>query len=181
MSRPPIPLKNPYLAALLAWLVPGLGHVYQGRTRKGVLYALCILGLFAVGMILGGGHIVYWRWLNPLNNPEEFRFSYVCQFFTGLIALPGLIQATLREKGFDPVLWGYLAEPPINVVNAIQQRGKKAEIGLIYTMVAGLLNILAIYDAFEGPAISSEPTPTPASNSDDAPTPGTAPTVEAAV
>ena len=31
-------LKDPALAALLAWLVPGLGHVFQGRTAKGVLF-----------------------------------------------------------------------------------------------------------------------------------------------
>ena len=33
-----IDLKEPWLAALLAWLVPGLGHIYQGRTGKGILF-----------------------------------------------------------------------------------------------------------------------------------------------
>ena len=36
MTPPPIPLHNPYLAAFLAWLVPGLGHIYQKRTAKGL-------------------------------------------------------------------------------------------------------------------------------------------------
>src|SRR5262245_54445208 len=31
-----VELKDPPLAAFLAWLVPGLGHIYQGRTGKGV-------------------------------------------------------------------------------------------------------------------------------------------------
>ena len=35
--------------------------------------------------------------------------------------------------------------------------GKLVEIGSIYTCVAGLLNILAIYDAYEGPAFQDEP------------------------
>ena len=30
-----INLKQPEFAAFLAWLVPGLGHLYQGRTKKG--------------------------------------------------------------------------------------------------------------------------------------------------
>ena len=36
MSRSTVPLKNPAKAAFLAWLVPGLGHFYQGRTGKGI-------------------------------------------------------------------------------------------------------------------------------------------------
>jgi len=46
-----------------------------------------------------------------------------------------------------------MAEPSQNVLNGLQPRlSKLVEIGTIYTTVAGLLNILAIYDAFEGPA-----------------------------
>ena len=30
--------------------------------------------------------------------------------------------------------------------------GKLVEVGWVYTVVAGLLNVLAIYDAYEGPA-----------------------------
>ena len=38
-------------------------------------------------------------------------------------------------------------------MNGLHPRlGKLVEIGTIYTTVAGLLNILAIYDAYEGPA-----------------------------
>jgi hypothetical protein len=38
-------------------------------------------------------------------------------------------------------------------LNGLHPRlGKLVEIGTIYTTVAGLLNILAIYDAYEGPA-----------------------------
>ena len=45
-----IDLKDPRLAAFLAWLVPGLGHFYQGRTAKGVLFFVCILGTFLYGL-----------------------------------------------------------------------------------------------------------------------------------
>ena len=36
MPDTPVPLKNRYLAGLLAWMVPGLGHWYQGRRAKAV-------------------------------------------------------------------------------------------------------------------------------------------------
>ena len=153
MTEPTVSLRNPLWAAFLAWLVPGLGHFYQGRTGKGILYAVCILGLYLMGMVMGEGKIVYWRWVNPLNNPEKFCLYYLGQFFVGLPALPALIQSTLHHYGWDPILWGFMAEPSQIALNGLQSRlGKLVEIGSIYTCIAGLLNILAIYDAYEGPA-----------------------------
>ena len=71
-----IDLKDPGLAAFLAWLVPGLGHWYQGRRAKAALYFVCIIGLFAYGLYLsssnekcldgngtiGYGRAVYFSW-----------------------------------------------------------------------------------------------------------------------
>ncbi len=153
MAQTPVPLRNPLKAAFLAWLFPGLGHFYQGRIGKGWLYAISILSLYYLGFAMGQGKIVYWRWVNPLNNPERFCLHYVGQFFVGLPALPALIQATLNYFDMSPILGGFMAEPPQNVINGLHRPlGKLVEIGTIYTTVAGLLNILAIYDAFEGPA-----------------------------
>ena len=71
--------------------------------------------------------------------------------------LPALIQATLRHYGYDTILWGFMAEPPQTVLRGLHPRlGKLVEVGTIYTAIAGLLNILAIYDALEGPAYGAE-------------------------
>jgi TM2 domain-containing membrane protein YozV len=180
MAQPTIPLRNPKTAAVLAWLVPGLGHIYQGRVGKGILYAVSILSLYFLGLWLGEGKIVYWRWVNPLNNPEKFCLYYLGQFFVGLPALPALIQGTLKHFGLDPILWGILAEPPQNVINGLHPRlGKLVEIGSMYTAVAGLLNILAIYDAYEGPAYFHDDVSQPAA--DAMPASGSAPAGPAAV
>lgn len=156
MAEPTIPLRNPKTAAFLAWLVPGLGHVYQGRTGKGILYGVCILSLFSLGFLMGEGKNVYWRWVNPISNPDKFCLYYLGQFFVGLPALPALIQGTLKYFGHDPILWQVMAEPDPNVLNGLHPRlGKLVEIFSMYTAVAGLLNVLAIYDAYEGPAYAS--------------------------
>jgi TM2 domain-containing membrane protein YozV len=148
MSHPKVDLKNRHLALILAWMVPGLGHFYQGRTGKGLLYAVSILSLFLVGLAMGDWKIVYWRWVNPTTNTEAFCFNYLGQFWAGLIALP-----TLHYQGHDPTLGGFLSEPAQNVINGLYPSlGKFIEIGTLYTTVAGLLNILAMYDAYEGPA-----------------------------
>ena len=38
----------------------------------------------------------------------------------------------------------------------ITSSGSRFELGVVFTMIAGLLNILAIYDALEGPAYDGE-------------------------
>jgi hypothetical protein len=157
MARRSTSLKNPVLAAFLAWLVPGLGHFYQGRIGKGVLYSTCILGLFFLGFYLGDWRVVYWSWVNPLADPENFRLYYVGQFFAGLPALPALIQATLASWNIEPIFWQFQAMPDANTLNGLHPRlGKLVEVGSVYTTVAGFLNIFAIYDAFDGPAFSDE-------------------------
>ena len=162
MAEPTVPLKNRHLAAFLAWLFPGLGHWYQGRKGKAVLYCVCILTLFFTGLLMGDWRIAYWRWVNPLVDSEKFCMNYLGQFFVGLPALPGLIQATLKWYGQNPILGGYLMEPSQNEINGLFEAGKFVEMGYLYTTIAGMLNILAIYDALEGPAIRDEATPSPA-------------------
>ncbi len=160
-SRTIVDLRNPYVAGFLAWLVPGLGHLYQGRRGKAALYAICILGLFFTGFILGEGKIVLWRWINPMQDSESFQPWYLGQFWAGIAALPALIQATLTHYGRPTMFGGFMAEPPMEVLNGLHQRGKLIEIGKIYTTIAGLLNLLAIFDAYEGPAEGGVPLPVP--------------------
>ncbi len=164
MPATPVNLKNRGLAAFLAWLVPGLGHLYQGRKGKAAVYFVCIMGLFVAGMAMGEWKIVFWRWVNPFQNSEDFRLWYPAQFWTGLIAFPALVQATLLRYNLAPILGGYLAEPPMNIINGVHvSSGRLVDVGIVYTCIAGLLNILAIYDAYEGPALvdESEPSSSP--------------------
>lgn len=83
--------KNPWVAGILAFLVPGAGHLYQGRTMKGVLYLVSILGLFFWGQRMGEGMVIY-------NRPEAgamFKYvslSYAAQFGAGAAALPAFVQ-----------------------------------------------------------------------------------------
>jgi TM2 domain-containing membrane protein YozV len=163
MPNPKVDLKNRHLALLLAWMVPGLGHFYQGRIGKAILYSVSILSLFIVGLAMGNWKIVYWRWVNPTANTESFCFNYLGQFWAGLIALPALLQSTSFVKDHGPILWGFMAEPAQRELNGLYPTlGKFVEIGTLYTTVAGLLNILAMYDAFEGPAHADEDQATPA-------------------
>jgi hypothetical protein len=170
---PPIDLKEPALAAFLAWLVPGLGHWYQGRRAKAVLFFVCIMGIFGYGVYLGSdsrtvkgtdtkigyGRAVYFAW-----NDEEWRLHFFCQIGVGLPTLPAVIQA-LRVGGGKEPIGSFMApprleNPPANAPRESQQPTLHQlqyslnyyfELSTTYTEIAGLLNILAIYDAFAGP------------------------------
>ena len=47
------------LAGVLSYLIPGLGQIYQGRVAKGLLFMICLLGMFIGGQALGDWHGVY--------------------------------------------------------------------------------------------------------------------------
>jgi len=165
-----IDLKDPALAALLAWLVPGLGHLYQGRTAKGILFLVCILGTFVYGVYFGGDREVGWgRVVYMSFHPEDQRLHFLCQAGVGLPALPAVIQAFRVRSGRAP-LWGSFMAPPRLPSDRSSNRPtlddlhKRLhhyfELGTLYTMIAGLLNILAIYDAWAGP-VREEPSEEP--------------------
>jgi hypothetical protein len=160
-----IDLKNRHLAAFLAWLVPGLGHLYQGRMTKGYIFLVCILSAWILGFALGGGHVVYASWV-----PGDRRWHYFLQAGVGAAALPALIQGNRMRKATDPQtgytarsyspLWGGFMAPPHRRVLESEadevsawyaRRGAGYEMGTWYTVIAGLLNILVIYDAYGGP------------------------------
>jgi hypothetical protein len=158
-SQPPLKLKDPIFAAVLAWLLPGVGHLYQGRTAKGLLFMVCILGTYFFGLSLGDGHVVYASW-----RTNDVRLPYLCQVGVGLPALPALVQAQRVSAGKAPLFDGRMAPPHLpdsrNNFDELAQWHKEYnrdfELGTVYTMIAGLLNILAIYDALDGPAFGED-------------------------
>jgi hypothetical protein len=175
-----IDLKDPRLAAFLAWLVPGLGHMYQGRTGKGILFFACILGTFVYGLYIGDGRVVYASTADVFSRQFLERWQYLCQVGAGLPALPALVQRERMQQKKDPLIADWFMRPPYKDPPAHMPQGfvsqdqsdpkrrvqhadelakwnydlgEYFEIGTVFTVIAGLLNILAIYDAYGGPLI----------------------------
>ncbi len=148
-------LSNRHLAALLAWLIPGAGHFYQRRYFKSAVFSISIFSCFILGMLMAGGRCVYASW-----NETEKRWQYVLQAGIGLPAMPAAVQAWRARAGERP-LWSesFMTAPrstrEIDDWNRLTASG--FDMGTLYTMIAGLLNIMVIFDAFAGPL----PPPTP--------------------
>ena len=160
-----IELKSPGLAALLAWLVPGLGHIYQGRTGKGLLFFTCVLGTFVFGLTIGEMKVVY----ASSSGDEPWRWQYYCQLGVGLPSLPALVQRG-RSETPHPLLGRFMAPPskepqdwkddsgnwtkqPNELAMWTVKMHPRYELGTVYTVIAGLLNILVICDAYAGPLV----------------------------
>ena len=150
----------------MALILPGLGHIYQGRTGKGLLFFICIFGTFVYGLYLGGGKVVY----ASIPGEPQYRWQYWCQLGVGLAAAPALVQRH-RVLGHQRPLWSGLMAPPRleptdtvddsnhvttqpnELAKWIVDRHPKFELGTVYTVIAGLLNILVVCDAYAGPLV----------------------------
>ena len=158
-----VDLRNRSLAALLAWLIPGGGHAYQGRHAKALAYFVCILSTWFFGLAIGGSRVVYASW-----QPGDHRWHFPLQAGAGLVAMPAVVQNRIMaahtfdgrtSSDYDPPLGGFMAPPyrPVLEREADQisawyaVRGAGYEMGTWYTVIAGLLNLLVVYDAYGGP------------------------------
>jgi len=167
---------NP-VAAVLSYLIPGLGQIYQGRLAKGVLFFLCVYALFFIGLYLGSGSVpikgevytvssnVYLPDTAEKNNPFGLprlaanlynRPQFAGQFWVGIAAWPAVWQYLnydeRQEKG-DPLLGHFERTPSESALNAVHTSGDKLmELGWVFTVIAGVLNVMVIYDALAGPA-----------------------------
>lgn len=188
VRRTGIDLKNAYLAGFLAWLVPGLGHFYQGRNAKGAIFMLSITSLLLFGIYVGQGNgqtmaqVVH-------ASPEPFgpggaplrsglfraagnHWKFVCQAGVGAVAIPALVQRHRERSGNEPLgPWfrspsmrsvppttdsqGNLVEHPNELAKWNYEAGFYFELGAVYAVIAGLLNVLAVYDAANGPLLDA--------------------------
>lgn len=169
-----IDLKDPLVAGVLAWLVPGLGHLYQGRHAKAAMFFIFIMGTFLYGLYLGSDSYMGWGRVVYLSFREnDLRLPYFCQVGLGLPTLPALIQAERMRSNKGPFFHALMAPPKLRPNDApmlddpqdpgsrtihelLVHQPRNFELGTIYTMVAGLLNVLVIFDACSGP-VPSQP------------------------
>jgi hypothetical protein len=132
--------------------------LYQRRVGKGLLFMTCILVIYFWGLAMGDGHVVYASFRKP-----DIRYPFLFQLGVGLPAMPAVVQSYLQRHDLPLLFGSSIMAPPSGVVSEQnrdelsvwhEKAGSYFELGTLYTMIAGILNILAIYDAFYGPAFT---------------------------
>jgi len=111
----------PIALLVAAWLIPGGGHLWQRRWGRGVLLLVSISAMFLLGVTMQG------RLYRPTPSNIVETLGFLSDFCSGLLFM------TARFFGYDP---GELASPI-------------ADYGTKFLLVAGLLNVLCILDAYD--------------------------------
>jgi hypothetical protein len=177
------PVEFDWPAALMSYLIPGLGQVYQGRIAKGLLFFVCLYALFFYGLWLGKMRNVWLpdaRHLPPVEivgvklegvpKALAYRPQFLGQFWIGVAAWPAIFQYAAGGGPADaddapagaeprklPVIGTYMRTPSEKELNDLQRDGNKRwDLGWVYTLIAGVLNVLVIYDALAGPAVRDD-------------------------
>ena len=109
------------LVCALAWLIPGAGHLLQGRRQKGLVFLLALPVMFAIGL-----------WLDGRLFPLEMSDPLV---FLGAVANRGI---------GAPYFVARIMDAGAGTVTAASY-----EYGNTFLMTAGLLNFLVVLDAFD--------------------------------
>jgi len=109
-------------ACLLAWLLPGAGHLYLGRTRKGLIFLGAIGALFVLGL-----------W-------SDARLQIHMGLDDIMASIVSLSQLATGLPYLAARLLGFEAGRPTSLT---------FEYAVTYTASAGLLNILVILDAHD--------------------------------
>lgn len=108
----------PPSAAMATWIIPGLGQFLQGRRARGVVIFVLLVGLMILGSVLAEGS----------NLDRERHFYYWAGQF--LLGLPAVVAEFVHGH--------------VRLTHDIPY----ADAGVVLACVAGMLNVLAMLDAF---------------------------------
>jgi hypothetical protein len=122
-ARPP--LQKWLTPVLLGWLVPGGGHFYLNRRNHGALLLFAVGGMFVFGLMMRGRMFV----------PESG------DLFTTVVNYGGYIGDLATGLLYFFATWLGYSQPIL--------ASPVADYGTKFLVCAGLLNILAMVDAYD--------------------------------
>jgi hypothetical protein len=109
------------LLCLASWVVPGAGHLWLGRRQKGLVFLIALPLMFGIGLALEGR-------LFPL------------QLSDLLVCLEAIAELGIGFPNFVASAVG---------LGAGEVRAVTYEYGNAFLIVAGLLNLLVVIDAYD--------------------------------
>ncbi len=122
MSAEAVEGRHPAVVAALAWIFPGLGHLYLGRRRTALFYALIVTATFLLGLSFEGR-------LYTIDSSQPLSI-----LATFAVSGAGLLNLAAR----------FLSDNPSGTILA-----PTYEYGCAYLLTAGLMNLLLMLDAWD--------------------------------
>ncbi|MHC4106685.1 MAG: DUF6677 family protein [Planctomycetota bacterium] len=131
------------VAAVLAWVWPGLGHISLGQRKRGLLIMFGVLFLFLGGVLIGGVDVV---------DRRKDRLWFVAQSLCGPIAFGvDLVNQYVKNPDrFDRDGARGVSDGAQRQYDQLQYRTTSLvhvnEIGTLFAALAGLMNLAVILD-----------------------------------
>jgi hypothetical protein len=119
-------MDNYIVTGVISWFLPGVGHLIQGRLKRGLIIGAVIWIMFIVGVVSGGA---YYPGFDFKDGALLYLLNIFAKFGNGLGAI---------------VSWALAMNPPANVA-----AWGTFEYGGRFIEIAGLLNYLAMLDAVD--------------------------------
>ncbi|MGH9400454.1 MAG: DUF6677 family protein [Thermoanaerobaculia bacterium] len=115
-------VRSRSVAAALAWVFPGLGHLYLGRRRRALAYAAIVMATFLLGLQFEG----------RLYSVEPGQPLTVLATFA------------IHGGGVLPIAARALSDNPGGSILSVT-----FEYGCAFLLTAGLMNLLLMLDAWD--------------------------------
>ena len=124
------------MVALAQWLLPGAGYWLIGQRARALVVGVTILVIFTLGILIAGIRVVQAPDMAGGGNVARRILNrpwFIGQIFMGPTTIAS---AWISDQ---------LAQSP--KYRNIESKARLAEIGTLYTAVAGMLNLLAMIDS----------------------------------
>jgi hypothetical protein len=128
------------VAGLLSWILPGLGHIYLRQRARGLICLVTITATFWTGVAVGS--------VQSTVAPKARKLWFLAQLCTG----GNTLAAYALHHNVDP-------DSARSPKQATTPYWASVDVGVHYTGVAGLLNLLVILDAMSRAEPRSRPIP----------------------
>lgn len=119
-------MDNHIVTGLISWFLPGVGHLIQGRLKRGLIIGAVIWVMFIIGVVSGGA---YYPGFEFKDGALLYLLNIFAKFGNGLGAIVAMVLSL---------------NPPQNVA-----AWGTFEYGGRFIEIAGLLNYLAMLDAVD--------------------------------
>jgi hypothetical protein len=137
-------IRRALLAVGAAWLLPGLGHLLLGRTRRGLLFGALLLGSYGMGLAHDGRLA-----LRDERQPLLTSLQVIANLGMGPIDLLARLYVYGESAYAMPSAVRTRVEAERSEIFRERTRSGLSIYGTAYLWTAGLMNLLLLFDVWD--------------------------------
>ena len=137
-------VHHPALVALAAWIVPGAGYWLIGQRARGVTVWVTVVLLFAFGLLVGGVRVLEVPYYD--RNGQATDRSLIDEVRAKPWSIAQVMAGSAAIAGGTASVWASTADAEGRTPGE-ESHARVHEIAVLYTAVAGMLNLLTVIDS----------------------------------